>query len=581
MIEALHRIFLFSGKERKNIYKSIGVSFFKACFSMLRIGAIYVIVTAIVSGNRSVIPGLEALGLMLICILGNTVTRNVSLLQQTHAGYFMSADKRLDIAQRLKKVPMGFFNENSVGEITGITTTILDTVENLGAMVLVMVLGGLINTVIFFLMIPFLDIRIAGVVLLGMIVYMSFTSLMEHRTRVLAPRREKSKTVIISEVLENLQGMSVVKSFNLAGKGDGRLRKAIDDYRDNNMALEKMFIPLSMLQNIFLGFFKTAIIFLSVYFYLQGTMRLETALILIIVSFQIFAEVEQTDSGLSMLRIVTGSIDQVQKADSIPVMDADGKGLVPTSHDIVIDKVGFSYGKKEILRNASIRIPSNTMTAFVGPSGAGKTTLALLISRFWDVDTGSISIGGKDIREYTLEALMSQISIVFQDVYLFDDTIENNIRFGCPNATRKQVEEAAKMACCHDFIMSLPDGYETTVGEGGAMLSGGEKQRISIARAILKDAPIIILDEATANVDPENEDKLKSAFEALTRNKTVIMIAHRLETIRNADRIVVIHDGQVQTGTHKSLMEDNPIYKRFVKMREKAANWQVTGDVTV
>ncbi|MCR4728253.1 MAG: ABC transporter ATP-binding protein/permease [Lachnospiraceae bacterium] len=576
MIEALHKIFLFSGKERKNIYKSIFVSFLKACFSMLRIGAIYIIVTALVTGDTSPYPAIKALLLMLANILGNTVTRNVSLLQQTHAGYFMSADKRLDIANRLKRVPMGFFNDNSMGEVTGITTTILDTVENLGAMVLVMVLGGLINTIVFFLMIPILDLRIALLVLAGMVVYMSFTSIMERKTRVLSPQREKSKTRIISEVLETLHGMSVVKSFNLSGMGDGTLRKTIDEYKDKNMALEKMFIPVSMLQNIILGFFKTGIILLSVYFYLSGSMPIQTALILIIVSFQIFAEVEQTDSGLSMLRIVTGSIDQVSKAESMPLMDTDGESCVPANHDIEINNITFAYGNKEILHNTSVSIPSNTMTAFVGPSGAGKTTLALLISRFWDVNKGSITIGGKDIREYTLEALMSQISIVFQDVYLFDDTIENNIRFGCPNATRKQVEEAAKMACCHDFIASLPDGYDTVVGEGGAMLSGGEKQRISIARAILKDSPIIILDEATANVDPENEDKLKSAFEALTRNKTVIMIAHRLETIKNADRIVVINDGHAESGTHKSLMADNPIYSRFVKMREKAANWRMS-----
>ncbi|MCR4671347.1 MAG: ABC transporter ATP-binding protein/permease [Saccharofermentans sp.] len=575
MIEALRKIFLFSGKEKKNILKSIIVSILKACFSMLRIGAVYFIVKAITAGDQTIYPALTALLLMLISILGNSLTRNVSLLQQTHAGYFMSANKRLDIAERLKKVPMGFFNDNSVGELTGISTTILDTVENLGAMVLVMVLGGLINTIIFFLMIPFLDVRIALIVLAGMIVYMSFTSLMEHKTRVLAPKREKSKTMIISEVMENLHGMSVIKSFNLTGKGDKRLRHAIDEYRDSNMALEKMFIPISMFQNIILGLFKTAIIFCSVYFHLNGSMQLHVALILIIVSFQVFAEVEQTDSGLSMLRIVTGSIDQVEKADSMPVMDAKGESIIPEDHEIVIDDIDFSYGSKKILHNASLTIPSNSMTAFVGPSGAGKTTLALLIARFWDVDKGSISIGGKDIRDYTLESLMSQISIVFQDVYLFDDTIENNIRFGCPGADRKMVERAARLACCDEFIEALPDGYDTVVGEGGAKLSGGEKQRISIARAILKDAPIIILDEATANVDPENEDKLRSAFDALTQNKTVIMIAHRLETIKNADKIVVINNGSVVSGTHGSLMENNRIYKSFVMMRKKAKEWRM------
>ena len=575
MIEALHKIISFAGIEKKNIYKSIFVSFLRACFSMLRIGAIYFIIVALVNGDRSTRPALMAFMLMIISILGNAGTRNISLLQQTHAGFFMSANKRMEIANKLKRVPMGFFNDNNVGEITGIATTVMSTVENLGATVLVLVLGGLINTVIFFLMIPFLDVRIAGVVLAGIAVYLLFTSFMEHKTRTLAPRREKSKTMIVSEVLENLQGMSVVKSFNLAGKGDARLRKTIDEYRDNNMALEKMFIPNTIVQNIILGIFKMMIIFLSVYFYLQGSMELITALILIVVAYQVFAEIEQTDSGLSMLRVVTGSLDQVKEIDNIPKMDYIGENYRPERTDINIRNVSFSYGKNEILDKADLSIPADTMTAFVGPSGAGKTTLALLISRFWDVDSGSITIGGKDIREYTLEALMSQISIVFQNVYLFEDTIENNIRFGCPDASREEVIRAAKMACCHDFIESLPLGYDTVIGEGGATLSGGEKQRISIARAVLKDAPIIILDEATANVDPENEDKLKAAFEALTRNKTVIMIAHRLETIRNADQIAVISEGRIESGTHEKLMKDNQIYRRFVNMRQQAADWSM------
>jgi ATP-binding cassette subfamily B protein len=381
--------------------------------------------------------------------------------------------------------------------------------------------------------------------------------------------------MIVSEVLENLQGMSVVKSFNLAGRGDDRLRKTIEEYRDSNMSLEKMFIPTTIIQNVILGIFKMLIIFLSVYFYMDGSMDLITTLILIVVAYQVFAEIEQTDSGLSMLRVVTGSIDQVKKIDDIPKMDYIGEPHKPDTIDINIRNVSFSYGDREILHDVSLNIPAGTMTAFVGPSGAGKTTLALLISRFWDVNSGSINIGGRDIREYTLESLMSQISIVFQNVYLFADTIENNIRFGCPDAGRDEVIKAAKMACCHDFIESLPLGYDTVIGEGGATLSGGEKQRISIARAILKDAPIIILDEATANVDPENEDKLKAAFDALTLNKTVIMIAHRLETIKNADQIAVISDGSVSTGKHSELMKENAIYGRFVHMREQAADWAI------
>ena len=575
MIEAIHKIILFSKTEKKEIYKSIFVSFLKACFSMLRIGAIYCIMVGITQNVTSSKPAWTAFVLMIISILGMAATRNISLLMQTHAGFFMSANKRLEIADKLKRAPMGFFNKNSIGEITGIATTVMGTVENIGATVLVLVLGGLINTVIFFLMIPILDVRIAAVVLAGIVIYLSFTSMMEHQTRIMAPRRERGKTMIVSEVLENLQGMSVVKSFNLAGKGDTKLRKAIEEYRDSNMSLEKVFIPITIIQNIVLGIFKMTIIFLSAYFYLQGTMELITALMLIIVAYQVFAEIEQTDSGLSMLRVVTSSIEQVEKVDKIPEMDIAGEDYKSDNQDISIKNISFSYGTKEILHDVSLEIPTNSLTAFVGPSGAGKTTLALLISRFWDVNAGSISIGGKDIREYTLDSLMSRMSIVFQNVYLFEDTIENNIRFGCPDASREDVIKAAKLACCHSFIEELPYGYDTVVGEGGATLSGGEKQRISIARAILKDAPIIILDEATANIDPENEDKLKQAFEALTRNKTVIMIAHRLETIKNADQIAVISDGGLEVGTHEKLMKKNAIYSRFVHMREQAAGWTI------
>ena len=245
-------------------------------------------------------------------------------------------------------------------------------------------------------------------------------------------------------------------------------------------------------------------------------------------------------------------------------------------HDIVFDRVSFSYEQKTILHDISVTLPDKTTTAIIGPSGSGKTTFCNLVARFWDVDSGSVSIGGRDVRDYTLEALMNQISMVFQNVYLFADTIENNIKFGCPNATHEQVVEAARKASCDDFIEALPDGYDTVIGEGGASLSGGQKQRISIARAMLKDAPIIILDEATANVDPENEDRLQKAIEALTRDKTIIMIAHRLKTVRNADQILVLDDGRsVQQGKHSELISQPGIYADFVGGKRETSGWKL------
>ncbi len=575
MFEAIRKIIAFSGIERPRVYRAIVISFFRSLLSMLRIGAIYYVVLAFEQGDRTMKPAWTALLLLGISIAGNVILKMTADLQSVHAGYYMSAYKRLEIADRLKKVPMGYFNENNLGEITGTATTVLDVVENQGANVLVNILTGLMNSIVFLLCLPFLDLRIAGVVLAGMIIYMLFTSSMEKKTRTLSPVRQKNQAALVSKVLESLQGMSVIKSFNLTGKGDAALRKAIDDNRDSNLALERLFIPYGMYQGMVLGIFKAMIPLLAVKFYLGGSITMTYALIMIIISFQIFADIEQTGAGLTVLRVVSSSIEEADKVDLLPVMDENGKDYVPEHHDIALKNVSFAYDKNEILNDVSFDIPENTMTAFVGSSGAGKTTMAMLIARFWDVDKGSISIGGRDVREYTLESLMSQISVVFQNVYLFADTIGNNIRFGSGTATQEDVVAAAKKACCHDFIMSLPEGYETVIGEGGATLSGGEKQRISIARAILKDAPIIILDEATANVDPENEDKLTAAFDALTENKTVIMIAHRLKTIRNADKIIVLDAGKICEGTHEELLKRNEKYSNFIRLREEAAGWKL------
>lgn len=575
MFEAIQKIIAFSGEERSRIYRAIVISFFRSLLSMLRVAAIYCVVLAFEQGDQTMRPAWMALALLGVSIVGNVILKSAADLQSVHAGYFMTAYKRLEIADRLKKVPMGYFNDNNLGEITGIATSVLDVVENQGANVLVNILTGLMNSFVFLLCMPFLDVRIAAVVLVGMVVYMLFTSSMERKTRTLSPVRQKNQAALVSKVLESLQGMSVIKSFNLTGKGDAALRKAIDDNRDANLALERLFIPYGMYQGIVLGIFKALILFMAVSFYLDGSMTMTYALMMIIVSFQVFADIEQTGAGLTVLRVVSSSIEEADKVNLLPVMDEAGHDVAPSRHDIALEHVSFAYGENEILKDVSLAIPENTMTAFVGSSGAGKTTMAMLIARFWDVDAGSITIGGTDVRDYTLESLMSQMSVVFQNVYLFADTIENNIKFGSASATHEQVVAAAKKACCHDFIMGLPEGYGTVIGEGGVTLSGGEKQRISIARAILKDAPIIILDEATANVDPENEDKLTAAFDALTEDKTVIMIAHRLKTIRDADKIVVLDGGKLSEGTHAELLERNEKYANFIRLREEAAGWKL------
>lgn len=574
MIEALKKIWSFSGTERRNINKSIVLCFIKAVFRMLEIIAIYVVVQSLLAGERDSKTAWIAVILIVISILGNAVTQYFSQLQQTHAGYFMAANKRIEIADRLKSVPMGYFNENNLGEITGVSTTILDNIETIAPMVLVNILSGFINAVVFTLMIFLFDWRIGGIVVLGTLLYLMVTSRMEKKSIAIAPNRQKSEAVMVGAVLEYVQGMSVIKSFNLTGRGDKKLQDALEFNRKSNLDLEQLFTPYIIMQSIVLQVFSIVMIIAAVGFFIVGTMSIANALMVVIMSFLVFAQIQSAGSGLSLLRIVSSSIEQAERVDKIPQMDEDGKKITPKNHDVIFDNVSFSYDKKEILHNISLKIPDKTTTAVIGPSGSGKTTLCNLIARFWDVNDGVVKIGGYDVREYTLETLMDQISMVFQNVYLFADTIENNIKFGKPSATHEEVVKAAKKACCNDFIEALPNGYNTIIGEGGASLSGGEKQRISIARAMLKDAPIVILDEATANVDPENEDRLQTAIEELTKNKTIVMIAHRLKTVQNADQIIVVDNGDiVQRGNHDELIAQKGIYANFVLGRKEVIGW--------
>ena len=577
MIEVLKKIWHFAGKEQKNISKSIFWGFFYAVFHMFQVGAIYYVVLALIGGDHSYQAAWTALALLLVSIAGRAAINRFTQLQQTHAGYFMVADRRIQIGDKLKRIPMGYFNDKSLGEITGVTTTVLDVVETMGPVVLVSMLSGFINALVFILCVFFFDWRIGLLALAGTILYLCVTSAMERRSAQVTPHRQESEARLVDAVLEQIQGMSVIKSFNLTGKGDKRVRDALEYNRESNLNIERLFTPYNIAQEMSLHLFSVLIIGAAVLFRLNGSMSLANALTTVIISFLIFSQIQSAGSATAGLRVVGSSIDHADQINGIREMDDKGKEINPQKHDISMEHVDFSYDSKPILKNVSVTIPDRTTTAIVGPSGSGKTTLCNLIARFWDVDHGSIRIGDADVREYTLESLMEQISMVFQKVYLFADTIENNIKFGRPDATHEQVVEAARKACCHEFIEALPDGYNTVIGEGGATLSGGEKQRISIARAILKDSPIIIFDEATANVDPENEDKLQKAMEELMRDKTIIMIAHRLKTVQKADQILVLDDGAiVQRGTHAQLSEKPGLYRDFLNARKEAAGWKLS-----
>ena len=576
MITVFKKIWNFAEKEQSNIRKSIIVGFLCAAFNAMQMGGVYYVLVKIFDETLSVKDIAVVLGILLVSLVGKIITQYVSQLEQTHAGYFMAADKRIRIGNKLKKVPMGFFSEFSLGKITTMSTTTLSQIEMQVPMLLVLVLGGLLNTFVFALALFYLHIMVGITAVLGILTFFIVTYFMEKKSRENASEIGIAQTHLTKQVLETVQGMQVIKSYNLGGKNNKELSNAFEENCNITMKLEKTMTPYIALQRIVLGISIAAIIILSAKYYMEGNMILADAIMSMIAGFIIFEGIKAAGSSMAILRIAENSIDSLKYLEQIPEIK-EGQETSPIRHpNIEFKDVSFAYDEKTILDHISCEMKKNTITAIVGPSGSGKTTFCNLIARFWDVNTGEILIGGKNIKEYTLPHLMSHIAMVFQSVYLFEDTIENNIKFGVPSATREEVIDAAKKAMCHDFIEALPNGYDTLIGEGGATLSGGEKQRISIARAMLKDAPIVIFDEATANIDPENEDKLKAAIEELTKNKTIIMIAHRLSTIRNADQILVLNNGKIeQQGNHEKLMKQGGLYKTLISMRNKATIWKI------
>ena len=576
MITVFKKIWNFAEKEQPNIQKSIIVGFLCAAFNAMQMGGVYYVLVKIFDETLSMKDIAIVLGILLVSLVGKIITQYISQLEQTHAGYFMAADKRIRIGNKLKRVPMGFFSEFSLGKITTMSTTTLSQIEMQVPMLLVLVLGGLLNTFVFALALFYLHIMVGITAVLGILAFFIVTYFMEKKSRENASEIGIAQTHLTKQVLETVQGMQVIKSYNLGGKNNKELSNAFEENCNITMKLEKTMTPYIALQRIVLGISIAAIIILSAKYYIEGDMHLADAIMSMIAGFIIFEGIKAAGSSMAILRIAENSIDSLKYLEKIPEIK-EGAETSPIRHpDIEFKDVSFAYDEKTILDHISCEMKKNTMTAIVGPSGSGKTTFCNLIARFWDVNAGEILMGGKSIKEYTLPNLMSHIAMVFQNVYLFEDTIENNIKFGVPSATREEVIEAAKKAMCHDFIEALPNGYDTLIGEGGATLSGGQKQRISIARAMLKDAPIVIFDEATANIDPENEDKLKAAIEELTKNKTIIMIAHRLSTIRNADQILVLNNGKIeQRGNHEELMKQGGLYKTLISMKNKATIWKI------
>ena len=582
MFETLIKFFKFCDTEnRRKFYGSIIVGIFNSLFMALRIGAVAVMLgglidTAVYGKTFETKTIWLSLAIMGVSMLGGILTKKTTTMWQCEGGYRTCCNKRIEIAEHLRYLPMGYFNKNSLGEITSVTTNTMELVGDVATRAVMMVMQGLLDSALIICMIFFFDWRIALIGLAGFLLFQIVNVFMRLSVRKISKEKLDADTQQVGIILEYIQGIAEVKAYNLSGKQNQKIQSAINRAIKACIGMEMKCIPIAAIQSLVAKLCGVAMTAASLSFYLSGTMELANCATMLVCSFMLFSALEAGGNYSALLRIIDIGVTKASKILSLPTMDINGEERPVKHNDIEARNVDFAYDKRKIIDGISLKIPEHSTTAIVGPSGGGKTTFCHLLARFWDVDKGTVTLDGRDVREYSMDNLMKNYSFVFQNVYLFHDTIANNIRFGEPDAPMERVIDAAKKACCDEFISALPDGYNTVIGEGGASLSGGEKQRISIARAIMKDAPIIILDEATANVDPENERDLMSAIKELTKEKTVIMIAHRLKTVRNADQIVVIDKGKiVEQGKHEELVKFGGIYARFIDSRKQAVSWKL------
>lgn len=581
MFKTVKRIIDWCGEFKGRLYAGFVVSFFSHLFTelpiMLAAYTIGLLLQSAMDGTPFDTGGVwKSLILLLVLVFLRFLFDYLRTRFQEAISYELVARDRLAVGDALKRVSLGYFQQVSTGNILNSLTTGLGTLEGMGIRMIDNFVGGYLNFAVVFLSLLVFSPRTAVIALAAAAVSLVFLLAISHYSAQNAPVEAQANRDMTGAILEYARGLAVVKSFGKDAAALDTIRQSIADSKNIHLKIEWGYLPSNALHLLALKCGSVGLALSACLSGLNGQMELPVVLVFVFFSFSIFASLEPISDSAHVLSVIDDAMDQLDKLWENHFIDSDGKDIPLQHFDIAFDHVDFGYDSRQVLHDVSLTIPDKTTTAIVGPSGSGKSTLCSLMARFWDVDSGSVKIGGVDVRDYTLESLMDQISMVFQNVYLFADTIENNIKFGCPDATHEQVVEAARKACCDDFIEALPDGYNTVIGEGGASLSGGEKQRIAIARAMLKDAPIVILDEATANVDPENEDRLQKAIEALTRDKTIIMIAHRLKTVRHADQILVVDHGRiVQQGTHEQLIGQPGIYAAFVGGRKQAEGWKL------
>lgn len=575
MIKIIRRLINATGRYKGRIRASYITAFFKGLMLKAPLVLCFLCISWFMQGQmdrkKCLILGVAVLASVIL----QTVFEHLSNVLQSAAGYMVFADMRLRLGDHLRKLPMGYFTEGNIGKISSVLATDMVFIEEncmgvLSELVTFMISQG-IMTVMMFVM----DIRLGLLSLLIVAVFILIGNLMLKTTLEHSVIKQEASESLTEEVLDFAEGIGIIKSYNMLGEKSKKLTDEFDKSCKRSIDFEIAYSPWARALYLAFGIGTALVLALCAYLYNAGQISDIYMVGMALFLFDMFVSIKSYYSQMARLTVTNASLDRIEEVFDAEELKDEGKNVFAGSSDktsgsaeIEYDDVSFAYTDKDVLKNVSFKVKQGEMTALVGPSGGGKSTIASLLARFWDVKNGRILVRGEDIRNVSLGSLMDQISMVFQRVYLFQDTVYNNIAIGRPEATREEVEEAAKKARCYDFIMQLPNGFDTVIGEGGASLSGGEKQRISIARCILKDAPIVILDEATASVDADNERAIQEAISELCKDKTLLVIAHRLKTIKDADQILVVSDGEItERGDHASLMELGGKYAHMVSLQ--------------
>ena len=584
MFKTVKRIIDWCGAFKEKLYLGFVMTFFSHIFAAMPLAlAAYTVGQLIVCEQNGTAFDTawiwKVIVIQIVLVLLRFLFDYLRARLQEPISYQLTARDRLAIGDALKRVSLGYFQSVSTGNILNSITTGLSTLETMGIRMIDNFVGGYLNFLVIFIGLAVCSPVTALIALAAAALSLCFMLLISHYSRVHAPVEAQANRDMTGAILEYARGLTVVKSFGKGGASMQAVTDAVHDSKQIHLKIEWGYVPGNALHLLALKCGSVGLALAAALQCLRGSMSFSFMLMFVFFSFSIFANLEPISDSAHTLGVIDDAMDQLDALRSENYIDANGRDIALTHYDIAFEHVTFGYDSREVLKDVSFTIPEKTSTAIVGPSGSGKTTICSLLARFYDPQSGSISVGGHDLKEFTCDSLLSNISMVFQNVYLFHDTIRSNILFGKPDASEEEMIAAAKKARCYDFIMALPNGFDTVVGEGGGTLSGGEKQRISIARAILKNAPIIILDEATASIDPENEHLIQQAISELTKGKTIITIAHRLATVQNADQILVVSDGRIaEHGTHEQLLAENGIYRRFTEIREQAELWHIADD---